>query len=126
MCVEILEAEFQELYEECKESNWDGYNALPVNKDAIEMAKKVLQSFSALYIMRADLGAHPDGEVCLSFSDINGYEKSFMISVSPEGRLSYCGNVGDKFFNGEEMFDGTVSENIIDHIKNVYSIKDVE
>jgi hypothetical protein len=88
------EGGWAEIIAECSEPNWDGYGALPVNRQAIVMADLVLARLKS--VPRPDLGADPDGEASLDWLTDVG---AFTISVSPSGRVAWAMLLNDDVTN---------------------------
>ena len=61
-----VQGELSDVYLECNEPNWDGYNALPVDADSFELAKAFLMALP-LGTKKPSAGA-PFGASHLPFS----------------------------------------------------------
>jgi hypothetical protein len=57
--------ELDGIAEECREANWDGYNANPVSLEAIEYAKMLLRIFSEF--VEPEVTPGPDGDISLEW-----------------------------------------------------------
>lgn len=74
-----------EVYEECKEPNWDGYGAEPVSEETVQQAKKFFRLVQ-MPIAVPEVSAGPDGNISLEW-----YRKdaNVIVYVGPKG-TSHC------------------------------------
>lgn len=106
------------IFEECKESGWDGRNAKAVSASTFAHANRFLFSLpSSLPV--PDVVPEPDGEIGFEWS--KEPKRIFSVSISPNGLLSYAGLIGrTSKTHGTEIFDDTVPQVILDAIRRVY------
>lgn len=64
-----------------------------------------------------EVGLDPDGEI--SFEWIVSKNKQLVVSLSPDGLLSYAGIYGRASKHGKEQFDDTVPQEIISAIRRL-------
>src|SRR5262245_7625563 len=58
--------ELWEVWNECQQANWDGYDALPVEHDTYRAAYLLIESLP-LGFPRPTIGAEPDGQLTLEW-----------------------------------------------------------
>lgn len=112
---------FEELrmtYEEVQTKNWDGYGALPVNKETYLYAEQFLKALP-LGTRSPSVGAEPDGHLTLEW--YQSPRRTLSLSVSSDGTLHYAALFGGSRSYGSEPFAGKVPENIMTLIRRVPS-----
>ena len=105
-----------QLYQECQEPNWDGYDALPVTEEVFEMAYQLLEALP-LSTPLPSFGAEPDGDITLEWH--RSPKRTLSVSVNPEGELHYAALLGDSKAYGTEPFFGEAPRAIVDLIHRV-------
>jgi hypothetical protein len=105
-----------QVYEECIEPNWDGYDALPVTEDSYRLTYELLETLP-LSTPPPSFGAEPDGHITLEWR--SSPTRTLSVSVSPEGELHYAALLGDSRAYGTEPFFGEVPKPIVDLIHRV-------
>src|SRR6266404_6219955 len=97
-------AAFDELgnvWEECKNSNWDGYNAPAVTQDTLRNAYVFLESLPH-GIPAPSIAAEPDGELALEWH--RSARRTLSVSVTADGNLHYAALFGPNRVYGTEVF----------------------
>lgn len=112
-----VRGELADVYLECSEPNWDGYNALPVDPDSFALARAFLLALP-LGTKTPSAGAHPDGQISLEW--YNGPRRSLTISFDPVGELHYAALAGPSRACGTTAFDGEVPQIILEQIEQVW------
>lgn len=107
-----------QVFEECRQANWDGYGAAPVSVRAFQSACEFLEALP-LGTPAPSIGAEPDGHITLEW--YHSPRRTLSISVSPEGDLHYAALMGSSKAYGTEPFFGEVSKEIMDLIRRVAS-----
>lgn len=79
--------ELNDLYEECKVSNWDGYDAFPIEEKTKLLTEELLKSLPE-DIPVPDISADPDGQISLEW--YYSPNKLLSFSVDPKGFLHYA------------------------------------
>jgi hypothetical protein len=102
-----VRGELADVYLECSEANWDGYNAFPVDPDSFALAKAFLMALP-LGTRTPSAGAHPDGQMSLEW--YSGPRRSLTISFDPAGELHFAVLAGPSRACGSEAFDGEVPQ----------------
>ena len=78
-----LLVELSDVYHECMEEGWDGYNALPVDQKTMRCAYLIIESLPPGFPMPS-VGADPDGQIALDWR----FAPHRMLSVSIDLLLS--------------------------------------
>lgn len=108
--------ELCQVYQECRNSDWDGYNAYPVLPDTVSLAHEVLSSLP-LGTPSPSFGAEPDGHITMEWH--HSPFRTLSISISPEKKLHFAALIGANSYYGTENFYGEISRNIQDLINRV-------
>lgn len=111
-----IEGELREAFADCREADWDGYDALPVSYDSYLMAEQFLLALP-LGTPLPTVGAEPDGQLTLEWS--RGIRRSLSISFDPAGDLHYAALIGPGGRSGTEPFVDAVPRVILDLIRQV-------
>jgi len=111
-----VRGELTDVYLECSEANWDGYNALAVDPDSFALAKAFLMALP-LGTRAPSAGAHPDGQMSLEW--YSGPRRSLTISFDPVGDLHFAALTGPSRACGTEAFDGEVPQILLELIELV-------
>lgn len=104
---------FDELLEEYSTDGWDGYGALAITKNVIEKAKQFLTAIPRS-ISQPEVDATPSGEI--SFEWFKDTSHVFVVEINKTGDLVYAGLFGHKKNNGTDYFNGSIPQDIINHI----------
>ncbi len=106
--------ELEQIYQDCRKHNWDGYHALPVSSAVFEEAKQFIGALPSS-VPSPDVAAEPGGEI--GFEWHFGKNKIFVASISGTNYISYAGLLGIGMkAQGREVFDGSIPQTIIDFI----------
>jgi len=104
--------ELEGVYEECLETNWDGYGAMPISRETYSEARKLLRMVPSS-LPRPDISAEPDGEI--TFEWYREKYSVFVISVGGNNLITYAGLLGkSNKIHGTEYFADELPE-IIRH-----------
>ena len=114
----VIREELADVWEECREPNWDGYDALPVTWDTYNNAKRFLLALP-FGIPTPSVGAEPDGHVTLEWH--HSRRRTLSVSISPDDELHYAALLGPGKTCGTEPFFGEIPRIILDSIGRVYS-----
>jgi hypothetical protein len=110
--------ELSQVYEECLDPNWDGYNALPITEETFRLTRELLEALP-LSTPPPSFGAEPDGHITLEW--YSSPRRTLSVSVSPEGELHYAALLGESKAYGTEPFFGDAPKVIVDLIHRVMS-----
>ena len=113
-----LNAALTEACNEATEPNWDGFGALPVQGDACQAARLLVEQLPS-WADSPSVGVDPDGEV--SFEWINGPRRRFSISLNDRGRLAYAGMYGPRRTRGIDYFFDQVPSVVFENLRRLYS-----
>ena len=108
--------ELYQVYQECRNPNWDGYNAFPVLTDTVSLAGEFLSSLP-LGTPSPSFGAEPDGHITMEWH--HSPFRTLSISISPEKKLHFAALIGANSYYGTENFYGEISRSIQDLINRV-------
>lgn len=111
-----LNEELGAVWQKCREPGWDGFNALPVETDALRNAYLLLESLP-LGIPKPSIGAEPDG--CLTLEWHRSARRTLSVSVTPDGNLHYAALLGPNRTYGTEAFFGEIPDPILELIQRV-------
>lgn len=114
----VIGDELESVWQECREPNWDGYDALPVTLNAYNNAKRFLLSLP-FGVQIPSIGADPDGHITIEWH--RSQRRTLSVSISPENELNYAALLGLGNTRGTEPFFGEVPKIIVDLIHRVYS-----
>ncbi len=114
----VLREELADVWEECREPNWDGYDALPVSREALQNTSLFLESLP-LGCRHPSIGADPHGH--LSVEWYRSPRRVLSISVTADGLLHYAALLGPNETCGTETFFGEVPDTILALVRRVYS-----
>ena len=109
--------ELVNVWEECKTANWDGYNAFPVQEQTFNKTYSLIEALPLGFPLPS-VGAEPDGHLTLEW--YVRPQRTFSISISPEGILYYAGLFDDSDPRGVEVFWGRVPQTILELIQRVF------
>lgn len=110
-------SEIQEILKECKDSNWDGYEAKPISKKSCDLAIDFL-SLLPNDLPSPNLVPEPTGLLGLEWES-DDEEISLMISFSEESKISigYYDNNSEEEFFGSTPYKKRVPTNLIQFLK---------
>lgn len=115
------QAAFDQLYlsyQACKETDWDGYGAVPVSENTYILACQLLEALP-LGTPLPSFGAEPDGHLTMEWYRSPRYKLS--VSVNPTGNLHYAALLGAGTAYGTEPFWGEAPREIVALIHRVMS-----
>ena len=104
------------VWTECREWNWDCYEADAVTLENYQAARKLIMSFPS-DLPRPTVGADPDGQLTLEWYKTP--TRSVSISVNSAGFLHYANPYGRTSTHGTIPFNGTVPNELIELIEDI-------
>jgi hypothetical protein len=110
----VLLEELSSVWEECRQPNWDGHNALAVEQETFRNAYLFLESFP-LGFPQPTIGAEPDGHITLEW--YHSPRRVLSVSVSPEADLHFAAILGPSRRSGTEPFFDETPGVILDLIR---------
>lgn len=109
----------EELFEECANGDWDGYNALPISEETYFEAKRIIQSLPVTsFIPMPELTPEPNGEIAFEWRKNNRH--ILVASVGGRNEITYAGLFGLNKTHGTEYFNDTLPTVIFDNLKRLY------
>ena len=109
--------ELAAVWEECREPNWDGFQALPVSQDTLRNTYEFLEAMPVAF-PAPSIGAEPDGSLTMEWH--RSARRTLSVSVSPDGYLHFAALFGPNRVYGTEAFFGEIPETILNLIRRVY------
>ncbi|WP_165154735.1 hypothetical protein [Parabacteroides sp. ZJ-118] len=106
----------ESLYSNLQYDNWDGYGASPLEKQAYENTKRVIDSLSGLELKCWNLFPSPNGTLLLSIK--NGDVASLSIGNND---FSYAALKGESKMMGQESFE---ANRVVKVIENIHLLLD--
>lgn len=115
-----IQQELDELFKECSEKDWDGYEANPITKDAYFEAKRFIKSLLSIPSFPfPEIVPEPTGEI--GFEWYKGKQQVFIVSVSGKNELVYAGLFGPNKVHGTEYFGDSLPSIVITNLKRLYT-----
>lgn len=119
--VREVQTQLDGLLTECAEAGWDGYEALPINKESYTLANEFLKKYPRNWAM-PEVTVDPDGEV--SFEWYRKPDLLFSVSVGATGKLSFAGIFGDdNGIHDTAKFEDSIPETVLQNIRQLYTKK---
>ncbi len=113
----LIRAELADVWEECREPNWDGYNALAVSWGSVQNAQRLLLALP-LGTKMPSVSAIPSGNITLEWH--HSRRRSMTVSVTSDGDLHYAALLGPGRTCGTEPFFEEAPRMILDLIARVF------
>ena len=113
-----LHQRLDEVFEECSQEGWDGYDAIPISEAAYHEAKKLIERIPVTIIPMPELIPEPNGEI--AFEWYRGSRKIFVASVSGKNEIIYAGLFGINKTHGTEFFGDNLPFTILNNLIRLY------
>lgn len=108
-----------EVFEECSQEGWDGYDARPISEETYNEARIFIESLPfTSSIPMPDIIPEPGGEIALEWS--KGSRQVFVASVAGKNEIVYAGLFGINKTHGAEYFGDSLPAIIINNLKRLY------
>jgi len=108
-----------EMASECRESDWDGYGAEPVDEQALELAQEIIYSLPD-GVALPECSIEPDGGVSLDW--MPSQSRTLTLSTNASGRIPYAWVDGTDRGHAVGRFqDGMLSARILEEIQRFSS-----
>ena len=107
-----------EVFDECSEEGWDGYDALPITNYAYIEAKRLIESLPLTSFPIPEVVPESSGEIGLEW-----YRRKrlvFTVSVSGNNEIVYAGLFGTNRAHGTEYFGDLLPSVILENLKRLY------
>ncbi len=107
-----------QVYRECAEDNWDGYDARRISKETYLEAIKLIRLLPP-FIIHPEIIPEPTGEMALEWYRWKNF--IFVISVGGNNLITYAGLFGSTSkTHGTEFFGNKLPKTIIENIKRLF------
>ena len=111
--------ELFQVYQECSEENWDGYDAQPISQEVYLEAGKLIRLLPS-HIKKPEIMPEPTGEIALEW--YLGKRFTFVISVGGNNLITYAGLFGSTSkTHGTEYFGDKLSSIIVNNIQRLFA-----
>lgn len=110
--------ELATVWEECREPNWDGFQAVPVTQDTLRNTYRFLEALPFGF-PQPSVGAEPDGDLTLEWH--RSPRRTLSVSINADGDLNYAALLGPNRSYGTETFFGDVPDAILNLIRRVHA-----
>lgn len=107
--------ELIDVWEECREANWDGHHAIPVPWSAYNYTKRLLEALP-LEIPVPSVGVEADGDLTLEW--YRNPRQLLSVSISADGELHYAATIGRNRHSGTIVFLDEVPDTILKLIRS--------
>ena len=114
----VLRDELATVWEECREPNWDGFNAMPVNRSTLRNTYTLLESLPLGFPLPS-ISTEPDGDLTLEWH--RSVRRTLSVSVTADADLHYSALIGYGRAYGTEAFFGELPDTILDLIRRIYA-----
>jgi hypothetical protein len=114
---EVLQS-LNEVFEECSEEGWDGYDALPLTEEAYYATIKLIKSLPVTSFPMPEVTPESNGEIGLEW--FRGKSQVFNASVSGRNEIVYAGLFGANKVHGTEYFGDFLPLAILENLKRLY------
>lgn len=108
--------ELWDVWQDCRQPDWDGYGALPVEQLTYQHAYRLIEELPLGFPLPS-AGAEPDGHLTLEWHRHPSWTLS--VSVSPEGTLYYAALLGTEDPRGTCRFLGELPESLAYLVRRV-------
>ncbi len=109
----------EEIFRECSEEGWDGYDALPITEEAYLEAERLIKSLPITsFIPMPEITPEPNGEIAFEWT--KGNRQIFVVSVSGKNEIVYAGLFGVNKTYGTEYFGDSLPSRLIENLRRLY------
>jgi hypothetical protein len=108
----------ENLFKECSDEGWDGYEASPITEDAYLEARKLIGNLP-INLRMPEVVPEPSGEIGLEWS--RGKDRVFVVSLSGKNEIAYAGLFGINKVHGVEYFGDAIPSTILENIRRLYA-----
>ncbi|MEK6656598.1 MAG: hypothetical protein AABY58_04080 [Nitrospirota bacterium] len=109
----------EEVFKECSEDNWDGYNAHPMTEGAYYEAVRLFEMLPSPTFLPDEVTPEPDGSISLEW--YKGKTRLFAISLSGRNEIVYAGIFGPNEIHGTVYFGASVPKRVMENLKDLLS-----
>lgn len=108
--------ELWEVWNDCRETGWDGFGALPVDQETYRAAYVLIESLP-LGFPKPSIGVEPDGQLTLEWH--KNPRRTLSVSVDPDGFLHFAGLYGVDQRYGKLTFFSTAPKELIHLVRDL-------
>lgn len=113
--------ELFEIFSECSTENWDGYEALPIKKQAVMEAERFVTNMP-IFVPDPEIVPEPSGDIGFQWS----FGEDRILAVSFEGRniVTYAAILGssERTKYGKEIFNDSIPQEVVQGIEEISSL----
>jgi len=109
--------ELSQIFEECREPNWDGYGAQAVREETYHFAHQFLAALP-LSPPLPSIGAEPDGQITVEWH--RSPQRTLSVSIGCDGELHYAALLGTERVCGTETFRARIPQVLSDLLARIY------
>ena len=118
LCLIDLFDFLEEVYSECSESNWDGYNAKPITLETFLEARSLISSLPISFPL-PEVVPEPTGEIAFEWYRKKRYV--FVISVGGNKIITYAGLFGKtNKIRGTAYYSESLPPIIIENLQRLF------
>jgi len=118
--IQTMLDQLTQVYQDCSEESWDGYDALPISEKAYFEAAKLIMLLPS-HINKPEIIPEPTGEIALEW--YLGKNFIFVISVGGNNLITYAGLFGSTSkTHGTEYFGTKLPSIIVDSIQRLFGM----
>jgi hypothetical protein len=114
----VLNADLADVWEECRQADWDGYGAAALSQDVLRNAYLFLESLP-IGFPRPSLGADATGSITVEW--YRGPRRQMSVAIDADACLHYAALIGPNRTWGTEVFLGDFPEGFISLLQRVYA-----
>ena len=114
-----IQLELDAIYDECAEDNWDGYGAMAISLETIEIAERFANCFLFTNLPIPDIIPEPTDTIAFEW-ERSAYN-TLIVSINSTGEIAYVGMFGSNRSKGIEKFTDSVPEQIVNNLKRLFS-----
>jgi hypothetical protein len=108
-----------EIFVECSQDGWDGYDAVPITEEAYLEGKRFLLSLPVTsFIPMPEVIPQPNGEIAFEWA--KGNRQIFIASVSGQHEITFAGLFGVNRIHGTEYFADSLPQVILENLRRLY------
>ena len=108
-----------DMYDECKEWDWDGFDAYPISELTLEYAHQFIELIPDGIPMPL-VGCEPAGDI--TFEWYKNPDRVVSVNISDNGLVDYVTSMDREYFSGSlEIENHEFPEILLDMIKKMYA-----
>ncbi len=108
--------ELSQVFEECREPDWDGYGAQAVREETYDLARQFLAALP-LSTPVPSIGAERDGQITVEW--YRSTQRNLSVSIAPDRDLHYAALLGAERICGTGTFRARMPQVVSDLIARI-------